>query len=561
MTLETFIPPRSKKVLELTGEVEKDFETTKEKFLQIQPACKYVVEKNLSDATEKFDAIIFQSPLIGNLDEKNLTELIKKSAEKLNQHGTLIFKLDNISYAENIDAILKGQPLKFKITLSRVELENSIKNSGANTFRTVNASRKVAVKRGLIEIAETDVAVFAHILSATFDDMPPKTLIQTIIGENFACGPTRIHIPNSFFVTTPNISTISVDSNKSYQLYNAQQFDKRIFINQRVSTNNFAQGLKALRTIVDKGYLYLSEIDDNPIRWKESYEKSDWINFVGVHAIQTSTKYLAEFLSQYNPHVKIFPNHLRRILPKRNFDEEFKNENRPTTIFFGALNRDKDFSELLPTLNEFAKKYGNKLAFRILGRTNLFEQLESENKILVGDKNYYDSQFVPYEKYEENLRASDIALLPLQDNQFNRSKSDLKFIECSANGAVALASPVVYSEVVKDGENGFIFKDLKEFADRLKILIENKNKRREMADNAYEYVLHNRLLSQHYEERLDWYNELFAKLPELTKELNERVEKLIPKFKDEIAREELRAAEFKPVAGNSPANAEIIIPV
>ena len=164
---------------------------------------------------------------------------------------------------------------------------------------------------------------------------------------------------------------------------------------------------------------------------------------------------------------------------------------------------------------------------------------------------------MPYEVYERELNTSDIALLPLQDNQFNRAKSDLKFLECAACGTAVLASPVVYSDVVKDDENGFIFYDLKEFAQKLEILIDNRDKRRELATAAYDYVKHNRLMSQHYLERLDWYNELFAKLPELTAEAQARIDKEAPRFKDEAP---IEPRIYTP-AGNLNRTAEIIIPV
>ena len=160
----------------------------------------------------------------------------------------------------------------------------------------------------------------------------------------------------------------------------------------------------------------------------------------------------------------------------------------------------------------------------MIAKTELFNKIEATNKVFVGKREVYNGQYVPYEVYEQELRTTDISLLPLRDNIFNRSKSDLKFIECAGNGSVVIASPTVYSEAVKDGETGFIYHDVNEFYNTLKMLIDNQNKRIEVAKNAYEYVKHNRLLSQHYEERFDWYNELIAKLPELNIETQKRIE-------------------------------------
>lgn len=555
MTFETFIPPRAKNVLEVTGEGGADFQDSKENFLAIQPECNYIVEKNFADSDKKFDAIILQNNLIENLSHDELVELIKNFSAKLEKRGTLIFTLNNISYAENVMAILQGQPLKFKTTLSKVELQKAISDAKLNQLRAMSAGRRLNLPRSLVELAKVDTSVFMHIITATPEELPPKTLLQYSIGENLVCAPIRIHLPNSFFVTEPNISTSATLSGQPYKIFSAQEFKNRIFINQRISFSSFARSKKFFNQLTNAGYLYLSEMDDHPILWEKDYKSSGFMNFVSVHAVQTSTRFLADFLGQFNPHVKIFPNQLRRLLPPRNFDAE---KNKPVTIFFGALNRDKEFHELLPILGQFAKDYGNKIAFKILARKNLFDSLQAENKILIGDPAQYDAQFVPYARYEDALKTSDIALLPLQDNIFNRAKSDLKFIECANCGAVALASPVVYSDVIKDGENGFIFNNLKEFSDKLKMLIDNPTKRREVAENAYSYVKHNRLMSQHYEERLAWYFELLERLPELTKEAQERIEKIAPQFKDEVE-------EIPPPQNNSEGilgpNAEIIIPV
>lgn len=564
MTFETFIPARAKSVLELIGDAPDDFETSRKNFQEIQPDCKYIVAEDWTKVKGLFDAILVQSPLIGTLSPKRLVSLIKKIAALLNENGTLIFTLDNIGHAENINAIMEGKPPKFRVTLTRDELTNAIEDAGLTVLRSLNAGRGVQVKRQLAEMTKTELAVFVYIFTAYKSEPPKKTLIQTLIGESTVCAPIRVHMPNTFFMTDPNVFVVSSPVGKPYRLYEQEQFDERIFINQRMCFPSFAVGLDFFNILRKKGILFVSEMDDHPILWEDDYEKTAWINFRSVHAIQTSTPYLADFLQQFNPHVKVFPNHLRRLPPPRDFDKEFKAK-RQTTIFFGALNRDGDFMELVPILNRFAKQYGNKLAFKILARENLFEALETKNKSYVGDPKTYDGQFIPYDQYEAAIRSSDIALLPLRDNEFNRAKSDLKFIESAANGAVALASPVVYSSVIKDGETGFIYRNGREFISKLNTLIKNKNLRRKVAAEAYSYVRHERLMSQHYEERLDWYRELLAKLPELTAEAEARIAKFIPLFNEEITKFRARFSRnpkerSTQIERNLTQGAEIIIP-
>ena len=567
MTFESFIPPRSKSVLEVIGEQDENFQDSKENFLAIQPECNYQVTKDFSDVEGKFDTIIFQSAVIGNLRDAELVALIKNAGKNLNSRGTFIFTLDNIAFAENIMSILKGEPAKFKINLTHAELENAVEKSGAKIFRSLHASRGLEVPKKLVDISETDVSVFAHIVTATLEKLPPKTIIQTFVGEKLVCAPIRINLPNSFIITEPGFFAENVLLGEKYEIHSdSREYQNKIFINQRISMPSFTEGKNFFETLKAANYLYLSEMDDNPNLWRNDYEKTGWINFAGAHAVQTSTEYLADFLRQFNPNVKVFDNQLRKIQSPRNFNKEFNQKNRPVTIFFGALNRDKDFAEILPVINDIAKTYGKKILFKIIARQKLFDSVEAENKILLGNPNVYDGQYVSYEEYENALHTSDIALLPLIDNEFNRSKSDLKFIECASGGAVVLASPVAYAKTVKDGETGFIFHDAREFDEKLRMLIFNKTKRREVAKKAYDYVKNNRLMSQHYEERIDWYKELFARLPELNKETQARIDKIAPNFKNEIlpAVKKISESEVNLQQKNEGLlgpNNEILIPV
>ena len=146
------------------------------------------------------------------------------------------------------------------------------------------------------------------------------------------------------------------------------------------------------------------------------------------------------------------------------------------------------------------------------------------------DYMWYDGQFVPYEMYQEALHASDISFLPLRDTEFNRTKSDLKFIESAGHGAVVLASPTVYADTVRDGRTGFIYRSPEEFRERLFLLVENPERRLETAEAAYSYVRRERLLSGHYQERLAWYRELAGRWQELDREEVRRVARWQEKY-------------------------------
>jgi glycosyltransferase involved in cell wall biosynthesis len=152
---------------------------------------------------------------------------------------------------------------------------------------------------------------------------------------------------------------------------------------------------------------------------------------------------------------------------------------------------------------------------RVVHDWAFYDALETEHKDF--------EKFCRYEQYIERLRTCDISLLPLRDTRFNRCKSDLKFIESAAHGAVALAGPTVYAKSIREGETGLIFDSPREFEVKLNRLIDDHKLRVSIIENAYTYVSKERMLSQHYRERYDWYCDLRDRLPDLNQELRLRV--------------------------------------
>ena len=525
------IPPNAKTVLEIIDEDFTEVEDShiKEYFLRINPACNYTVEniENIFDSVSgNFDVIFFNSSSFATLSVRKLTILINKVAEYLKDSGVMIFLLEYVSYVDNITSLLNGKSPKVKSILNIEDLQSAISSSNMTPMKTLHTIKDIVVKRALVEMSDTKLNITHYVVCAIKDTAVKSlktTLIQSYLGEVLVCASVRVNDPNKFMATKPGVYISATKSGESLILSSDGKYNNKILINQRVSMDNVDMGINLFESIASRDYLLIEEMDDNPILWRQKYEENQFINFIGVHGVQTSTKTLAELFKQFNPHVKIFENQLKELPPHRDFADELA-KRKPITIFFGALNRDKDFYEILPAINRIAAEYGDNILFKVIAKTELFNKIETANKVFVGKREVYNGQYVPYEIYEKELRTTDIALLPLRDNIFNRSKSDLKFIECAGNGSVALASPTVYANTIKDGETGFIYHDVNDFYNKLQLLIRDNNKRFEVAENAYNYVKHNRLLSQHYEERWDWYNELIARLPELNAEVRKRIE-------------------------------------
>ena len=80
--------------------------------------------------------------------------------------------------------------------------------------------------------------------------------------------------------------------------------------------------------------------------------------------------------------------------------------------------------------------------------------------------------------------------------------------------------------VIRHGETGLIYESTEEFAAHSTRLIMDMPFRRRLAENAYRYVAENRLLARHFRHREIWYRAMLERLPELNRELKERVPEL-----------------------------------
>jgi SAM-dependent methyltransferase len=273
-------------------------------------------------------------------------------------------------------------------------------------------------------------------------------------------------------------------------------------------------GLARVRGLLAKGYVVVSEFDDHPNFMEGRGVKLDEVlTFRAVHAVQTSTPALAETLRAQNPEVGMFPNGIFELPPVRNFADPER-----LTLFFGAINRSGDWAPLMPALNEVARAVGDRLKFHVVHDEAFFNALQSPHKVFepMGD----------YAAYMRTLSAADIAFMPLLDNEFNRSKSDLKFIEAGAARVAALASRVVYGGVIQDGRNGVLFGDSMELRSGLLRLLAYPEATRRLGDAARAYVARERMLAYQVAARIAWYRSLWARREALTAALRSRVPEL-----------------------------------
>lgn len=541
-----FIQPRCRNVVELgCGDG-----STGQEFKRIQPMCRYTgVEEDETRARqacscldevicegfarfdlrslvgEKPDCIVLHSSFAaGSTLKLRVAELVAGLAED----GQFLLVLENPGYLRTALAVLQGGSAVQGAELGLQEAVGLLQKAGLQPDKAVaqydsadDAFRKQADTQVLVKFLQEQGRLQGNIWARQFvicavkrACLPERLLLQAMLGEARVTAQIRVKEPNSFFITEPGV-TQHVEA-LTADLRLGAAYPQKVLLRQRCRSTDYENFVRDLDMTVQAGYVLVAELDDHPGLWEEDYARTRYVDFAGCHAIQVSTPALAEYIRQFNPHVRVFENELRQLPEPRVYKE-----GAPVTIFFGALNRTKDWQEIMPQLNALLHKYGERVQVRVIFDREFYEALETEHKELLGQE--YPDGYVPYEVYGQILHTADISLLPLRNTAFNRMKSDLKFIESAGHGAVVLASPTVYASSVQDGLTGVLYHSPKEFSAKLAELIERPERRRIIARSAYLYVKENRLLSQHYEERLEWYRSLAQRQPELTAELRERL--------------------------------------
>ena len=327
------------------------------------------------------------------------------------------------------------------------------------------------------------------------------TMLEPVGGVSHA----RVIYPLRAMGTDPAIGTIVLDESDSVPTV-PEEMPRVLVLHRPVLTGT--RGQELLRRLVNAGWVVVTEFDDHPDFFAAMRDDAQ-LSFRGVHAVQTSTPALADVLRGRNAELRVFPNAMAELPEPCNFQDSF------LTLFFGALNRELDWQALVPALNAVAVACGERLRFSVVHDRAFFDALATPHK-----------KFTPtcdHETYLRLLGESEISFMPLVDTEFNRAKSDLKFIEAGACRVAALASHVVYGATIEDGRTGLLFADAKELHDRLLRLVVMPELARNLGNGARNYVAGERMLAYQVADRIAWYRSLWDRREELTAALRTRV--------------------------------------
>ena len=217
-------------------------------------------------------------------------------------------------------------------------------------------------------------------------------------------------------------------------------------------------------------------------------------------ALQFSSNELRRKYGGLNPRCEVFPNQILETPPRR----PARTGKREIVVGWGgSLGHLKDVQRIAaPLMRSIAAMEGVRLHLMCAEAIfRLFDALPAAKKKWTPPGGLND-----YYRFVDSI---DIGLAPIEDTAFNRSRSDVKFLEYAVRGVVPVmqaAGP--YPETVKHGETGFLFHTPEEMVRTLELLATDRSTLERIAAGARDYVLRERLQIPHGEDRAKFYRGL-----------------------------------------------------
>lgn len=221
--------------------------------------------------------------------------------------------------------------------------------------------------------------------------------------------------------------------------------------------------------------------------------------------VTVTNLYLARVVEKYNENVIVIPNAIDfKYWPELDITRKDKDEVR--LVWAGGSNHYEDLAMIKPGLDTLMKKYPNLIYYHVgqnfpgITKGLPEDRVRNHSWIKADGHGYRMASIDP-----------DIAIAPVVENNFNRSRSCVKFYEYSALKAptVAAKNPP-YTREVKHGHTGLLFETKDEFVKQVSELIEDPLRRAEIGSNAYKWVKNHRDVNDIVK---DWF-EVFETLKE-----------------------------------------------
>lgn len=217
-------------------------------------------------------------------------------------------------------------------------------------------------------------------------------------------------------------------------------FDDAVFVSYRSPTNGYLSYLKFA-------------------------SKTKSICRMAAH-VMAGNRYLADYARQVNEHVTIVPTTIDT--ERYRVSEKTAESDIPTIGWTGSFSTVQHLDTLRSALQKLARQ--NRFRLRVIGTP----AYELEGVEVEAMKWQSDSEL-------KDLNTIDIGIMPLPDDAWSKGKCGLKALQFMALGIPTVCSPVgVNTEIIQDGENGFIANSEADWVEKLGRLLHSAQLRNEI---------------------------------------------------------------------------------
>ncbi|HLN29470.1 MAG TPA: glycosyltransferase [Gemmataceae bacterium] len=267
--------------------------------------------------------------------------------------------------------------------------------------------------------------------------------------------------------------------------------------------------------IYESDDLLLDLPEDHP---DKAYYRDAWFPIMRAlleaDAVTTSTETLAGYYRLFNPNTRALPNCI---------DPELWPVYRAPTVgncpsvvigYMGTHTHVTDLRDVASPLVTVLEENAGRVQLKVWGPP-LPPLLANRPDVLWEPLNLVD-----YRQFAEfaSRQRCDIFIAPLRDNEFNRCKSHLKFLEYSALGIPGVYSRVIpYEDVVVDGQNALFASTSDEWRAALRRLINDPLLRVQIGNRAQQSVREHWLLTEQAARWREFYDDVPAQRRQTSK--------------------------------------------
>jgi glycosyltransferase involved in cell wall biosynthesis len=257
----------------------------------------------------------------------------------------------------------------------------------------------------------------------------------------------------------------------------------------------------------EKGRKFVIELDDDIYavpEWmpSEEYKNTKWALTKAIEIadeVWVSTQALADTLDpKYKDKTHVLPN----LVDINTFLKPKPASVNPIRILWaGSSWHDTDLDQLVEPVERLMEEYGDTVQFLFWGCLpsgfSEYERIPGQNAATLRQKTKYGNRLlyldgIPFRFYYDRLvyLTPTIGLCPLVDCKFNKSKSNLKFLEYTMAGAATIGTNMEPYKCIENGKDGLLVNpgDTEGWYRAMKTLIDNQSLREEMVSRAREKV-------------------------------------------------------------------------